>query len=120
MTAVVVRAEPTRLTRMLRPATAPARTAAREPAPDVVEMPYPALLRLLGGAPAVPADRPRLTARQTAVLTLMAEGHGNAVIARTLNCSEHTVKNVLYDLMSRLHARNRSHAVACAVQHSLI
>ncbi|MFI5668490.1 response regulator transcription factor [Streptomyces sp. NPDC051704] len=103
-------------------------------------MPYPALIRLLGaatsagatspGAPcastpaagsaAAPADIPRLTARQTAVLTLMAEGHGNAVIARTLSCSEHTIKNVIYELMSRLQARNRAHAVACAVRHSLI
>ncbi|KJY45049.1 LuxR family transcriptional regulator, partial [Streptomyces sp. NRRL S-444] len=53
-------------------------------------------------------------------LTLMAEGHGNAVIARTLSCSEHTIKNVIYELMSRLQARNRAHAVACAVRHSLI
>ncbi|WP_328764123.1 helix-turn-helix transcriptional regulator [Streptomyces sp. NBC_00272] len=106
-------------------------------------MPYPALVRLLGAAttagagnataaPAAttsggalrsagaPPDAPRLTARQTAVLTLMAEGHGNAVIARTLSCSEHTIKNVIYELMSRLQARNRAHAVACAVRHSLI
>ncbi len=103
-------------------------------------MPYPALVRLLGaatsagaaspGAPCAstpaartataPPDAPRLTARQTAVLTLMAEGHGNAVIARTLSCSEHTIKNVIYELMSRLQARNRAHAVACAVRHSLI
>ncbi|MFE6842837.1 response regulator transcription factor [Streptomyces sp. NPDC057686] len=110
-------------------------------------MPYPALVRLLGAATtpgtaigtgsgsaaagaaaatapgprsAAPPDAPRLTARQTAVLTLMAEGHGNAVIARTLSCSEHTIKNVIYELMSRLQARNRAHAVACAVRHSLI
>ncbi|MFJ2822782.1 response regulator transcription factor [Streptomyces toxytricini] len=96
-------------------------------------MPYPALVRLLGaaaahapdpaaapGARAAGADVPRLTARQTAVLTLMAEGHGNAVIARTLSCSEHTVKNVVYELMARLQARNRAHAVARAVRHSLI
>ncbi|WP_246042417.1 MULTISPECIES: helix-turn-helix transcriptional regulator [Streptomyces] len=96
-------------------------------------MPYPALVRLLGAAAgsaahsaAAPAARPagadvpRLTARQTAVLTLMAEGHGNAVIARTLSCSEHTVKNVVYELMARLQARNRAHAVARAVRHSLI
>ncbi|MFD7078684.1 response regulator transcription factor [Streptomyces sp. NPDC059918] len=103
-------------------------------------MPYPALVRLLGAATsaasatavaagadtpaarsaAAPADAPRLTARQTAVLTLMAEGHGNAVIARTLSCSEHTIKNVIYELMSRLQARNRAHAVACAVRHSII
>ncbi|MEU6867630.1 helix-turn-helix transcriptional regulator [Streptomyces sp. NPDC046876] len=99
-------------------------------------MPYPVLVRLLGAvtaargfaasparaaAPAAAAaDAPRLTARQTAVLALMAEGHGNTAIARTLACSEHTVKNVIYELMGRLQARNRAHAVACAVRHSLI
>lgn len=93
---------------------------------DPVEMPYPDLLRLLGlAAPARPgaASRPappRLTARQTAVLTLMAEGHPNTAIARTLSCSDHTVKNVVYEVMSRLHARNRSHAVARALHHNLI
>ncbi|MEU8838178.1 helix-turn-helix transcriptional regulator [Streptomyces roseus] len=124
---------------------APVRTPAAPAAPDRLtllrqagdgRMPYPALVRLLGAATsataaaagadtpaprsAAPADAPRLTARQTAVLTLMAEGHGNAVIARTLSCSEHTIKNVIYELMSRLQARNRAHAVACAVRHSLI
>ncbi|MDJ0383649.1 helix-turn-helix transcriptional regulator [Streptomyces sp. G-G2] len=94
---------------------------------DTVEMPYADLVRLLGRhgslpvpRAVLPSDTPHLTARQTSVLALMADGHGNAVIARTLSCSEHTVKNVIYELMSRLHARNRSHAVACAVQHSLI
>ncbi|MFG2297618.1 response regulator transcription factor [Streptomyces sp. NPDC048603] len=90
-------------------------------------MPYAALVRLLGSgpAPAVPRasalpEAPLLTARQTAVLQLMAEGHPNAAIARALSCSEHTVKNVIYELMGRLQARNRAHAVARAVRHSLI
>ncbi|MFJ6138673.1 response regulator transcription factor [Kitasatospora sp. NPDC092286] len=90
-------------------------------------MPYAALAQLLTDAvspavrPAAPPAAPApLTARQTAVLDLMAEGHGNAVIARTLRCSEHTVKNVIYELMARLQARNRAHAVAHAVRLGLI
>ncbi|WP_084724728.1 response regulator transcription factor [Streptacidiphilus melanogenes] len=101
-------------------------------------MPYSALTQLLANGPgedgsAVTArtlepshmrqhatSRPVLTSRQTAVLDLMAEGHGNAVIARTLSCSEHTVKNTIYDLMSRLQARNRAHAVAHGLRHGLI
>lgn len=91
-------------------------------------MPYGALAQLLvagqagagpGAAPGAPST-PALTARQTAVLGLMAEGDGNAVIARTLSCSEHTVKNVIYELMARLQARNRAHAVAHAVRFGLI
>jgi len=84
-------------------------------------LPYEILIQLLNGAaaPPTPAASP-LTARQTAVLTLMAEGHGNVAIARTLSCSAHTVKNVIYDLMARLQVRNRSHAVARAVRAGLI
>jgi DNA-binding NarL/FixJ family response regulator len=50
----------------------------------------------------------------------MAEGLGNADIARVLCCSEHTVKNVIYDLTARLQVRNRAHAVACAVRRGIV
>ncbi len=63
---------------------------------------------------------PSLTARQTAVLALVADGYGNAAIARELACSEHTVKNTVYDLTARLHVRNRAHAVARAVRAGLV
>lgn len=90
-------------------------------------LPHEALVGALGGgAPAlaskvraVPAPSP-LTARQTMVLELMAEGHDNATIARSLVCSEHTVKNVIYELMARLQVRNRAHAVALGVRAGLI
>ncbi|MFJ8582347.1 response regulator transcription factor [Micromonospora sp. NPDC093277] len=95
---------------------------------------YETLVRLINEAnagepaPAAPvAARPAvvwpvepLTARQTTVLRLIAEGHGNAAIADTLTCSEHTVKNVIYDLMARLQVRNRAHAVARGVRAGLI
>ncbi|MBO4207986.1 DNA-binding response regulator [Micromonospora echinofusca] len=88
-------------------------------------LPYEILIRLLSRAieagPVTEAGPPvPLTARQTMVLNLMAEGHGNAAIARVLLCSEHTVKNVIYDLMARLQVRNRAHAVARAVRAGLI
>ncbi|MEU8263734.1 response regulator transcription factor [Micromonospora sp. NPDC048999] len=96
-------------------------------------IPYETLVRLLNEAnaaePAPPAPVPArpavcpvepLTARQTTVLRLIAEGHGNAAIADTLTCSEHTVKNVIYDLMARLQVRNRAHAVARGVRTGLI
>jgi DNA-binding NarL/FixJ family response regulator len=86
-------------------------------------LPYEVLVRMLGdqdGAPRPgPSPRP-LTARQTTVLALMAEGHGNEAIARELGCSEHTVKNVIHDLTSRLQVRNRAHAVAYALRTGLI
>ncbi|WP_405150372.1 LuxR C-terminal-related transcriptional regulator [Sphaerisporangium sp. NBC_01403] len=86
-------------------------------------LPHEVLVRLLGGpAPAPPPSRPvpSLTARQKAVLALMADGLGNAAIAQVLCCSEHTVKNVIYDLTARLQVRNRAHAVACAVRRGLV
>lgn len=87
-------------------------------------LPYEVLLRALGGREhtartGAPAPWP-LTARQTAVLTLMAEGHGNRAIARSLECSEHTVRNLIHDLMGRLQVHNRAHAVASAVRAGLI
>jgi DNA-binding NarL/FixJ family response regulator len=67
-----------------------------------------------------PIARPPVTVRQREVLTLMAAGHSNAAIAHLLGCSEHTVKNVIYDLMAKLRVRNRAHAVAYAVRTGLI
>jgi DNA-binding NarL/FixJ family response regulator len=61
-----------------------------------------------------------LTARQTTVLSLVADGLGNAAIARELAVSQHTVKNVLYEVMGRLQASNRSHAVARAVKAGIV
>ncbi|MFE9686215.1 response regulator transcription factor [Streptomyces sp. NPDC006285] len=88
-------------------------------------IPYPELSHLLTttpgpGEPVPAAGPPTLTARQTSVLRLVAEGHANADIARLLDCSEHTVKNVIYEVMARLQARNRAHAVAQAVRHGLV
>ncbi|OLR93109.1 hypothetical protein BJP25_19075 [Actinokineospora bangkokensis] len=90
-------------------------------------VPYQVMIRVLGAGTAepVPAQRASgvevpLTARQTTVLRLMAEGHGNGEIARLLECSEHTVKNVVYELMARLQVRNRAQAVAHAIRTGVI
>ncbi|MFE4664895.1 response regulator transcription factor [Streptomyces sp. NPDC056716] len=100
-------------------------TAVHRAAHPHPSIPYPELTRLLTtgtrpGEPASAPGAPALTARQTSVLRLMAEGHGNADIALLLTCSEHTVKNVIYEIMARLQARNRAHAVAHAVRHGLV
>ncbi|MFF5018885.1 response regulator transcription factor [Streptomyces sp. NPDC001165] len=88
-------------------------------------IPHPVLSQVLTsgpqyGTPARTGANPALTARQTSVLRLMAEGHANADIVRLLSSSEHTVKNVIYEVMSRRQAPNRAHAVAHAVRHGLI
>jgi DNA-binding NarL/FixJ family response regulator len=61
-----------------------------------------------------------LTEREVAVLRLVADGMDTAQIATKLCYSQRTVKNVLHDVTSRLHLRNRSHAVAYALRHGLI
>lgn len=58
--------------------------------------------------------------RELDVLRLLAEGHGTSEIAERIAYSERTVKNLLYVILTRLQARNRSHAVACALRAGLI
>src|SRR5436309_792731 len=58
--------------------------------------------------------------REVEVLRLMAEGLDTTQIAHRLVYSERTVKNVLHGLMTRMHLRNRPHAVAYALREGLI
>jgi DNA-binding NarL/FixJ family response regulator len=61
-----------------------------------------------------------LTDREQQVLALIAAGHATREVARELCYSERTVKNVLHDVVTKLNARSRSQAVACAVREGLI
>lgn len=61
-----------------------------------------------------------LATREIEVLRLVADGLDTCEIAKHLAYSERTVKNVLHDITSRLHLRNRSHAVAYALREGLI
>lgn len=61
-----------------------------------------------------------LAEREIEVLRLIAEGHETADIAAKLSYSERTIKNVLHGIISRLHLRNRAHAVAYALRQGLI
>ncbi|MEU9121004.1 response regulator transcription factor [Streptomyces sp. NPDC048506] len=61
-----------------------------------------------------------LTARESEVLRLVAEGFDTAEVATRLAYSPRTVKQVLHDVQNRFHLRNRCHAVAYAMRHGLI
>ncbi|MGA8015779.1 MAG: response regulator transcription factor [Candidatus Dormiibacterota bacterium] len=61
-----------------------------------------------------------LTARETDVLRLIADGCDTAEVGRSLFVSERTVKSILHDITSRLNLRNRTHAVAYALRQGLI
>ncbi len=67
-----------------------------------------------------PPRHGRLTRREQDVLRLIAQGHATREVARELCYSERTIKNVIHDAVTKLEARSRSHAVACAVRHGLI
>jgi DNA-binding NarL/FixJ family response regulator len=61
-----------------------------------------------------------LSAREVEMLRLVADGLDTAEIATKMSYSERTVKNVLYELTTRLQLRNRAHAVGYAMRNGLI
>jgi DNA-binding NarL/FixJ family response regulator len=61
-----------------------------------------------------------LSARETAILRLVAEGYDTDEIAQQLSYSARTVKNVLHGVTTRYQLRNRSHAVAYALREGMI
>jgi DNA-binding NarL/FixJ family response regulator len=72
--------------------------------------------------PAVPpsGSRGKLTRRQREILQLLADGGSTAVAARELGLSEETVKTHTKNMLARLDAKNRTHAVAIALRACLI
>ena len=72
--------------------------------------------------PAVPpkGSRGKLTRRQRQILQLMANGESTAAASRELGLSEETIKTHTKNVLARLEARNRTHAVAIALRESLI
>ena len=58
--------------------------------------------------------------REIAILRLVAKGAGNREIGDALGLSERRVKQHISDLLDRLDANDRAHAVAIAMQQGLI
>lgn len=61
-----------------------------------------------------------LTARETAVLRLMALGHGNKEIASRLDISEHTAKFHVSSVLAKLGAASRTEAVTIGIMRGLV
>ena len=61
-----------------------------------------------------------LTLRELNVLRLVAAGNGNREIALELRLSEETIKARMKSILSKLHARDRTHAVTIAVRRGFI
>jgi DNA-binding NarL/FixJ family response regulator len=95
---------------------------------DHLEMPEVALGWLVAHLRAIQRDvlapngltSAGLEAREVEVLRLVADGLDTMEIARLLNYSERTVKNIVHGMLTRLGLRNRSHAVAYALRNGLL
>lgn len=61
-----------------------------------------------------------LSTREQEVLRLVADGHPIREVAQRMSYSERTIKNVLHDVVIKLHVRTRSQAVALAAREGLI
>jgi DNA-binding NarL/FixJ family response regulator len=61
-----------------------------------------------------------LTERERSVLRLLAAGHSNKEIARTLDLATGTVKNYVSDILEKLQTRDRTRAVLKAIHLRLI
>jgi DNA-binding NarL/FixJ family response regulator len=57
----------------------------------------------------------RLSPREVSILRLVAGGYSNKEIARSLQISDGTVKNHITDILQKLDARDRTHAVLKAI-----
>lgn len=61
-----------------------------------------------------------LTLREIAVLKSVALGNSNSLVARELAISEETVKSHMRGIMSKLDARDRTHAVSIGIRRGII
>ena len=72
------------------------------------------------GAPAGDVASGTLTAREEEILRLVAGGYSNKEVARNLGIAVGTVKNHISDLLRKLDARDRTHAVLKALASHLM
>jgi DNA-binding CsgD family transcriptional regulator len=72
----------------------------------------------------IDADEPQpdvaITRRERDVLKLIASGASSELIAEELSISVETVRTHVRNLLQKLGARNRAHAIALAMQQSLV
>jgi NarL family two-component system response regulator LiaR len=78
-----------------------------------------ALGRVVSARPQSAAASP-LTPRETEVLRMISEGHGNAEIATTLFIGLGTVKGHIRDILEKLAANDRTQAAVVALRRGLI
>jgi len=79
-----------------------------------------AILKILGRPEKAPEQPALLTRTQEDILWMVAQGCKNSEIAETLSVSPRKVEKHVSDLLVRLDAKNRAHAVTIAVRKGII
>ncbi len=74
----------------------------------------------VAAALAAQVPRPNLSPREMEVLTLIVRGLGNKQIAFELRIAEHTVKNHVKNILSKLGVEDRTQATTAAIQRGII
>jgi len=71
-------------------------------------------------AAALSSSLPDLTAREIQVLHLIVQGLANKQIAFNLSIAEHTVKNHVKNILSKLGVQDRTQAATAAIQRGIV
>jgi DNA-binding NarL/FixJ family response regulator len=74
----------------------------------------------VAAALAAQMPRPDLSAREVQVLELIVRGLANKQIAYSLSIAEHTVKNHVKNILSKLAVQDRTQAATVAIQRGII
>lgn len=74
----------------------------------------------VAAALAAQIPRPDLSARERQVLELIVRGLANKQIAYSLSIAEHTVKNHVKSILSKLGVQDRTQAATAAIQRGII
>ena len=74
----------------------------------------------VAAALAAQIPRPDLSAREVQVLELIVQGQANKQIAYSLGIAEHTVKNHVKSILSKLGVQDRTQAATVAIQRGII
>jgi len=74
----------------------------------------------VAAALAAQMPRPDLSAREVQVLELIVQGQANKQIAYSLGIAEHTVKNHVKNILSKLGVQDRTQAATAAIQRGII
>jgi two-component system NarL family response regulator len=74
----------------------------------------------VAAALAAQMPRPDLSAREVQVLELIVRGLANKQIAYSLSIAEHTVKNHVKNILSKLGVQDRTQAATAAIQRGIV